>query len=344
MRLEDTGFTSFLFLSVQQVIITGNKSTRMVGYVRRSFSMEAAEVKKGFSYYIKRDYLLYLMLVIPVAYILTFKYAPMYGIQIAFKNYNIFEGINSSPWNQYETFKQIFSSKQFFQVVRNTMVLNGLDLIVGFPAPIILAILLNELIWTRFKRASQTILYLPHFLSWVIIGGIVAQLFSPTGMLNSLIVDMGGQTYPFLTDKYVWVVTYVFVGVWQNAGWGTILYLAAMTGIDHQLYEAAEADGAGRLRKIWHITLPGIRSTIVILLILQLGNIMAINFDRPFNIQNNLVMDFGDVISTYVYRVGIQSADFSLGTAVGLFQSVICMIFLLSSNFISRKLGEDGIW
>lgn len=306
--------------------------------------MEVAAVKKGFSYYIKRDYLLYLMLVIPIAYILTFKYAPMYGIQIAFKNYNIFEGINSSPWNQFETFKQIFSSKQFFQVVRNTTVLNALDLIVGFPAPIILAILLNELIWTRFKRASQTILYLPHFLSWVIIGGIVAQLFSPTGMLNSLIVDMGGQTYPFLTDKYVWVGTYVIVGVWQNAGWGTILYLAAMTGIDNHLYEAAEADGAGRLRKIWHITLPGIRPTIVILLILQLGNIMAINFDRPFNIQNNLVMDFGDVISTYVYRVGIQSADFSLGTAIGLFQSVICMIFLLSSNFISRKLGEDGIW
>lgn len=301
-------------------------------------------VKKRLSYYLKRDYLLYLMLVIPVAYILTFKYAPMYGIQIAFKNYNIFEGINSSPWNQFETFKQIFSSKQFFQVVRNTIVLNGLDLIVGFPAPIILAILLNELIWTKFKRASQTILYLPHFLSWVIIGGIVAQLFSPTGMLNSLIVDLGGKSFPFLTDKFVWVGTYVFVGLWQNAGWGTILYLAAMTGIDHQLYEAAEADGAGRLRKIWHITLPGIRPTIVILLILQLGNIMAINFDRPFNIQNNLVMDFGDVISTYVYRVGIQTADFSLGTAVGLFQSVICMIFLLSSNFISRKLGDDGIW
>jgi putative aldouronate transport system permease protein len=306
--------------------------------------MEVAAVKKGFSYYIKRDYLLYLMLLIPVAYILTFKYAPMYGIQIAFKNYNIFDGINNSPWNQFETFKQIFSSKQFFQVVRNTIVLNGLDLIVGFPAPIILAILLNELIWTKFKRASQTILYLPHFLSWVIIGGIVAQLFSPTGMLNSLIVDMGGQGFPFLTDKYVWVGTYVLVGVWQNAGWGTILYLAAMTGIDNQLYEAAEADGAGRLRKIWHITLPGIRPTIVILLIFQLGNIMAINFDRPFNIQNNLVMDFGDVISTYVYRVGIQTADFSLGTAVGLFQSVICMIFLLSSNFFSRKLGEDGIW
>lgn len=299
---------------------------------------------KGVMYYIKRDFLLYLMLMIPVVYILLFKYSPMYGIQVAFKDYNIFQGINESPWNHFETFKQIFSSKQFFQVVRNTLVLNGLDLIVGFPAPIILAILINELVWPKFKKASQTILYLPHFLSWVIIGGIVAQLFSPTGMLNSFLVNMGGNAFPFLTDKYAWVGTYVLVGVWQNAGWGTILYLAAMTGIDNQLYEAAEADGAGRLRKIWHITLPGIRPTIVILMILQLGNIMAINFDRPFNIQNNLVMDFGDVISTYVYRVGIQSADFSLGTAVGLFQSVICLIFLISANYISRKLGDDGIW
>ncbi|MDR6879388.1 MULTISPECIES: sugar ABC transporter permease [Bacillales] len=300
--------------------------------------------KKGLLYYIKLDYLLYLMLLIPIAYIVTFKYAPMYGIQIAFKDYNIFQGVNMSPWNNFETFKQIFSSPQFYQVVRNTLMLNCLDLILGFPAPIVLAILLNELVWNKFKKISQTILYLPHFLSWVIIGGIVAQLLSPTGMLNSLISDMGGPSLPFLTNKYVWVATYSLIGVWQNAGWGTILYLAAMTGIDKQLYEAADADGAGRFRKIWHITLPGIRPTIVILLILQLGNIMAINFDRPFNIQNNLVMDFGDVISTYVYRVGIQSANFSIGAAVGLFQSVICLIFLVTSNFISRKLGENGIW
>jgi len=300
--------------------------------------------KKGLLYYIKHDFWLYLMLCIPVAYIVIFKYAPMYGIQIAFKDYNIFQGANASPWNDFATFKQIFSSPQFYQVVRNTLMLNGLDLIVGFPAPIILAILINELAWTRFKKISQTILYLPHFLSWVIIGGIVAQLLSPTGMLNSLITHLGGEPLPFLTNKYAWVATYAFVGVWQNAGWGTILYLAAMTGIDKQLYEAAEVDGAGRFGKIWNVTLPGIRSTIVILLILQLGNIMAINFDRPFNIQNNLVMDFGDVISTYVYRVGIQSANFSVGAAVGLFQSVICLIFLLSSNFISRKLGENGIW
>lgn len=300
--------------------------------------------KKGLFYYIKNDLMLYLMLLIPVAYIVTFKYAPMYGIQIAFKDYNIFQGVSMSPWNNFETFKQIFSSPQFFQVVRNTLMLNGLDLLVGFPAPIIMAILINELVWNKFKKVSQTILYLPHFLSWVIIGGIVAQLLSPTGMLNSVISHMGGQSLPFLTNKYVWVATYSLIGVWQNAGWGTILYLAAITGIDKQLYEAAEADGAGRFGKIWHVTLPGIRPTIVILLILQLGNIMAINFDRPFNIQNNLVMDFGDVISTYVYRVGIQSANFSVGAAVGLFQSVICLIFLLSSNFITRKLGENGIW
>lgn len=300
--------------------------------------------KKGFLYYIKRDIILYLMLIIPVAYILLFKYGSMYGIQIAFKDYNMFSGLSGSQWNNFATFKEIFASPQFYQVVRNTLVLNGLDLIVGFPAPIILAILINELVFKRFKKISQTILYMPHFLSWVIIGGIVSQLLSPTGMINSLITRMGGEALPFLTDKFAWIGTYSLVGVWQSAGWGTILYLAAMTGIDKELYEAADVDGAGRLRKIWHITLPGIRPTIAVLLILQLGNIMAINFDRPFTLQNNLVMDYGDVISTYVYRVGIQSANFSIGAAVGLFQSVICLIFLLASNFITKKLGGKGIW
>ncbi|MEH7273842.1 ABC transporter permease [Neobacillus vireti] len=300
--------------------------------------------KKGFLYYLKRDFIIYLMLVIPVAYILTFKYGSMYGIQIAFKDYNMFTGLSESTWNNFATFKEIFANPQFYQVVRNTLMLNGLDLIVGFPAPIILAILINELAFKKFKKISQTILYMPHFLSWVIIGGIVTQLLAPTGMVNSLITRMGGDALPFLTDKMAWVGTYSLVGVWQSAGWGTILYLAAMTGIDKELYEAADVDGAGRLRKIWHITLPGIRPTIAILLILQLGHIMAINFDRPFTLQNNLIMDYGDVISTYVYRIGIQSANFSIGAAVGLFQSVICLIFLVTSNFITKKLGGKGIW
>jgi putative aldouronate transport system permease protein len=313
--------------------------------LNKKTSIETSLIKKkGFLYYLKRDFIIYLMLVIPLAYILTFKYGSMYGIQIAFKDYNMFTGLSESTWNNFATFKEIFSNPQFFQVVRNTLVLNGLDLIVGFPAPIILAILINELAFKKFKKISQTILYMPHFLSWVIIGGIVTQLLAPTGMINSLITRMGGDSLPFLTDKLAWVGTYSLVGVWQSAGWGTILYLAAMTGIDKELYEAADVDGAGRLKKIWHVTLPGIRPTIAILLILQLGHIMAINFDRPFTLQNNLVMDYGDVISTYVYRVGIQSANFSIGAAVGLFQSVICLIFLVSSNFITKKLGGKGIW
>ena len=300
--------------------------------------------KKGLFYYIRKDFLLYLMLLIPVAYIVTFKYAPMYGIQIAFKDYNIFQGVSKSPWNHFETFKQIFSSPQFYQVVRNTLMLNGLDLIVGFPAPILLAILLNELVWKKIQKGKPDH---PVSAAFPVLGHYRrnrCQLLSPTGMINALISHTGGEPFPFLTNKYAWVATYALVGVWQNAGWGTILYLAAMTGIDKQLYEAADADGAGRLRRIWHITLPGIRPTIVILLILQVGNIMAVNFDRPFNIQNNLVMDFGDVISTYAYRIGIQSANFSVGAVVGLFQSVICLIFLVTTNFLTRKLGENGIW
>jgi putative aldouronate transport system permease protein len=301
-------------------------------------------IKKGFFYYIKRDFMLYIMLIIPLAYILIFKYGSMYGVQIAFKDYNIFQGITKSPWNNFETFKQIFKTPQFYEVVRNTLMLNGLDLVLGFPTPIILAILINELVWVKFKKVSQTVLYLPHFLSWVIIAGIASQVLSSTGMVNSIIKNLGGAGVPFLTNQFNWVITYVLVGAWQNAGWGTILYLAAIAGIDKQLYEAADVDGAGRLKKIWHITLPGIKPTISILLVLQLGNIMAISFDRPYLMQNSLVMDYGDVISTYVYRVGIQAGNFSIATAVGLFQSVICLVFLLSANFITNKLGEQGIW
>jgi putative aldouronate transport system permease protein len=228
--------------------------------------------------------------------------------------------------------------------VGNTLLLNFLDLVAGFPAPIILAVLINELQLKTFKKVSQTILYLPHFLSWVIIGGITMQLFSSNGMVNAMIRAMGGATVPFLSEQWHWLATYVLIGVWQSAGWGTILYLAAITGIDAQLYEAADVDGAGRLSKIWHITLPGIKPTIIILLILQLGRIMAIGFDRPFVLGNSMVNNLSDVISTYVYRVGIQSGNFSVGAAVGLFQSVICMVFLIGANYISEKCGEQGIW
>lgn len=304
--------------------------------------------KKGTStllYDIKRDYRLYLLLLFPMLYYIIFKYIPMYGVIIAFKDYNLFQGILKSQWVGLQVFTEIFSSPEFYRALRNTLLLNLMDLFFSFPAPIFLAIILNEIRVTWFKRTAQTIFYLPYFLSWVIIGGIAYQLFSPTtGLVNVFLKSAGFPTIPFLTEKFNWIVSYLGIGIWQSAGWGTIIYLAAMTGINSELYEAAQVDGAGRLRQIWHITLPGIKPTIIILLILNLGRILASTFDRPFVIGNSFVMDYSDVISTYVYRVGIQSMRYSLATAVGLFQSLVGMIFLIISNYIANKSGEQGIW
>jgi putative aldouronate transport system permease protein len=195
-----------------------------------------------------------------------------------------------------------------------------------------------------FKRLSQTILYIPHFISWVIIGGIVYQLFgTQSGMINNLLGSFGIDALPFLTDKHWWLVIYLLTGVWQSAGWGTILYLAAMTGINRELFEAAEVDGAGRFKRIWHITLPGVKTTIVTLLIINLGHMMTIGFDRPFVIGNKAVLDYSDVLSTFVYRTGLESGQYTLATVVGLFQAVVGMIFVLSANFASKKLTDEGI-
>jgi putative aldouronate transport system permease protein len=301
--------------------------------------------RKRSLYYLRRDALLYLLLVLPIGYYLLFKYVPMYGITVAFKNYNIFKGVFRSPWAGLAAFKEIFSMREFYRSIRNTLVLNGLDLVVGFPAPIILALLLNELRSQAYKRTAQTILYLPHFLSWVVIGGIVYQVFAPSyGIVSSVLGAVGLKPIPFLTKGPLWAATYVGVGVWQNIGWGSIIYLAAISGISPELYEAAEMDGAGRLRKMWSITLPGIRATIVILLILGVGRIASIGFDRPYVLGNQLVMEYQDVISTFVYRVGIQSVRFTIATAVGLFQSVVGLAFLLSAQFIADKAGETGLW
>ncbi|MGG4048660.1 ABC transporter permease [Paenibacillus favisporus] len=304
----------------------------------------AAKRKNNFLYYIKRDGLLYFLLLLPMAYILIFKYAPIYGLVMAFQDYNIFEGISGSEWVGLDVFRFIFEQDSFYRALKNTLVLNVLDLIAGFPAPILLAILLNEVRQAKFKKMTQTVLYLPHFLSWVIIGGMVYLMFSNGGMINNFLSSFGLERIEFLSRKIPWLITYIAVGVWQNIGWGTIIYLAAITGINRELYEASDIDGCSRLRKMWHITLPGIKSTINILLILQIGRMVSIGFDRPFVMGNSLVSDYSDVISTFVYRVGISSGDFSQATAVGLFQSVVGLILLLSANFVAKKLGEDGIW
>ncbi|MHA7751338.1 MULTISPECIES: ABC transporter permease [Paenibacillus] len=278
-------------------------------------------------------------------YFLIFKYIPMYGVTIAFKEFNMFQGVWKSPWVGLDAFREIFLMKDFYKVLRNTVLLNLLDLLVSFPAPIVLAVLLNEIRIKWFKKGAQTILYLPHFISWVIIGGMVYQLLSTnTGLVNILLKSSGVKAIPFLTEPVYWVITYVGSGVWQNAGWGTIIYLAALAGINKELYEAAEVDGAGRLRKIWNITLPGIKPTIMILLIINIGHMASIGFERPFVLGNPLVTDVSDVISTFVYKVGVQSARFTIATAIGLFQAVVGLIFLLSSNYISKKVTDQGIW
>lgn len=298
--------------------------------------------------YMRRYWQLYVMLFLPIVYFIIFKYIPMVYIQIAFKKYSIVQNVWEMPWaknNGMQYFIKAFKNKDFIRSIRNTLMLNMLDLVVGFPAPIIFALILNELRFPRFKKAVQTIAYMPHFLSWVIIASLSLQLFAPTsGFVNLLITKLGGEAIPFLNESKHWVGTYTMIGVWQSFGWNSIVYLAAIAGINPELYEAASVDGAGRFRKMWHITLPGIRSTIVVLLIMNLGNILSSSFDRPYAMQNNTVMDVANVISTFVYTNGIKGLQFSLTTAVGLFQSVICVIFLLLSNWLSRKLGERGIW
>lgn len=296
------------------------------------------------AFYLKRDWILYLLLVVPMGFLYLFFYQPMYGLLMAFKDYTITSTIWDSPWTGLSVFKEVFGMKEFYTVLRNTLGLNLLDLVTGFPAPIILALFLNEVGSKWFKRTSQTLLYLPHFLSWVIIASLMYQLFSPkTGLVNILLTRLGGAPVPFLTENWHWVVTYNLVGIWQSAGWGTIIYLAAMAGINPELYEAALADGAGRLRRIWHITLPGIKSTIIVLLIINLGRITGSSFDRNYNMMNPLVMNAANVISIFVYDVGLRSLRFNLATAVGVFQSVVGFILVLFTNYIAEKSGEQGI-
>lgn len=302
--------------------------------------------RKSFNY-LRKYWTLYLMLVLPITFFVIFRYIPMTYIQVAFKKYSIVQSVWEMPWADnggFEYFIKAFSNRDFLYALRNTIMLNLLDLVVGFPAPIILALLLNELTFKRFKRITQTIVYMPHFLSWIIISGLALHLLAPsTGLVNIVLNRLGFASIPFLNEPTHWVWTYVFLGIWQSVGWNTIIYLAAITGINPELYEAASMDGAGRFGKIWHITLPGLRPTIIILLILSLGRILGSEFDRPYSLANALVNNVSNVIATFVYTNGIRGLQFSLTTAVGLFQSVICVIFLFAANALAKKYGDRGI-
>ena len=301
---------------------------------------------KGYSWktYLKRYWTLYLLLVLPVAFFILFRYTPMAYILQGFKKNNILIPPWKVEWaknNGMQWFMKAFKDRDFLNALKNTIFLNLLDLVIGMPMPIIMALLLNELAFPKYKRITQTVLYLPHFLSWVIISSITLRMFATNdGIVNKLL----GTSIPFFGDANHWRASYIVLGIWKECGWNTIIYLAALTGINPELYEAAEVDGATRLQKIWHVTLPGIRSTIIILLIMNLGHILGSEFDRPFTLQNPLVKEASKTISIYVYEKGINGQQYSLTTAVGLFQSVVCVIFLLMSNSLAKKFGERGIW
>lgn len=294
--------------------------------------------------YFAKTWQLYLMLIPPIIYFIIFKYLPIYNARLAFLDYNMFSGISGSTWNNFANFKEVFHSDQFYSVLGNTLILNLLDLACGFPVPILIALLLNELASDKIKNTTQTIIYIPYFLSWVVISGIVLQLFNSKGAVNTMLTALThGSPVNFLGDPGHWIAVYVLSGIWQGAGYSTIIYLAALSTVDETLYEAAYIDGAGRFSRIWHITLPGIKSTIVTMLILSAGNVINIGFDRPYMMGNALVQDVCDVISTYVYHTGLQGGRFDYSTAVGLFQSVVSFVLLIIVNKISKKLGEEGI-
>ncbi|MGI6691139.1 MAG: ABC transporter permease [Christensenellales bacterium] len=301
--------------------------------------------RKQFSDYMRGHWQYYAMLLLPIIYYAVFRYRPIAGLTVAFKDYNMFLGAAASKWVGLKNFKAVFAMSDFYRALKNTLVINVIGTIVCFPAPILLALFLNEIQNERFKRITQNILYLPHFISWVIIGGMAYQVFSSsTGLMNAAIRALTGSTIPFLTDAGWWLVTYFLISLWRSTGWGAIVYLSAITGIDPAIYEAAKVDGASRFRTMFSITLPNILGTIVIMLILNIGSLMYIGFEQPLTLQNSAVMQNADVLSTYVYRVGTQNARYSIATAVGLFQSVINFILLLSANSISKKLTGNAIW
>ena len=293
----------------------------------------------------RRHWVLYAMLVLPILFFFVFSYVPMVNLLQAWSQNNVIASVWETNWVGWQHFERAFGLQPFRDALRNTLMFSFLDLLFGFPAPIILALLLNELKFPRFKRITQTISYMPFFLSWIIVGGMVVILFSTdVGAVNNIIYDFFGTRIPFLTNSVIWVFVNVFTAIWRTLGWNTIIYLAAITSINPELYEAADIDGASRLRKMWHVTLPGIRPVIVVLLVLTLGGILGADLARFYTMENFLVRNVSIVIPIFIYEWGLQSFQFSLATAVGMFQSIIGTFLLLSGNWLVKKLGGNGFW
>ena len=301
--------------------------------------------KRNLGHEIKQNWLLYLMILPGLLYFLIFKYAPMGGLVIAFQNYFPFLGIKGSQWVGLEHFRRFFTSGDFSMLMRNTLILFGLNLVFAFPASIILAIALNEVRNTRFKKSVQTIVYLPHFISWVIVVSIFYVLLTTEGgAINNVIASRGGNKIPFLTDPRWFRPLYIIQEIWKGAGWGSIVYLASLTNVDQQLYEAADLDGASRMQMIWHVTLPSIRPTIITMLILKVGDVLELGFEHVYVMLNSLNRGVAEIFDTFVYTAGITNGQLSFSTAVGFFKSIVGLILVIFANRLAKKVGEEGVY
>ena len=295
----------------------------------------------------KKYWMAYLLVLPVIAYFLIFKYKPLYGLIIAFKNFRPGKGVWGSPWADsfgFQHFIDFFQSYYFVRLLRNTLTISLSSLIFSFPAPIILALLLNELKSDKFKRVVQTISYLPHFVSLVVICALVREFVSADGLITNLMNLMGYPERSLLSDPKLFVPVYVISGIWTSCGWGAIIYLAALSGIDTELYDAAKIDGAGRWKLTLHVTLPGISGTMIIMFLLRIGSIMNVGYEKIILLYNSGIYETADVISTYVYRSGLENKQYSYSSAVGLFDNVVNFIIILIFNKISKKVTEVGLW
>ena len=288
---------------------------------------------------------LYVLILPPIIYVAIFSYVPMYGVLLAFKQYMPLEGIIGSPWVGFSHFEQFFSSPSSWRIIKNTILISIYSLVAGFPLPILLAVALNEVRIQWFKKSVQMLTYAPYFISSVVLVGIVMQVLDPRiGLINQFIQLFGGDPINFMGDPQSFRSIYVWMGIWQGTGYGAIIYLAALAGVSKDLQEASIIDGASKVRRIWHVDLPSIRSTIVILLVLSIGGIMSVGFETIYLMQNNLNLSVSEIISTYVYKVGLINSNYGFSTAIGLFNSIINLILLIIANFTARKLTDSGLW
>ena len=292
----------------------------------------------------RQNPLLYWMLAPVLLYVLIFNYVPMFGLVISFQDYSLTRGVLGSKWIGLKNFEDFFSSMYFGRTLGNTLILSGLDLLVCFPAPIILALMLNEVSCLRFKKTIQTVSYMPHFISMVVVAGLIKEFCSSTGVVAQFVQLLGGTPQSYISQPQYFRAIFTVSQVWQTIGFNSIVFLAALSGIDMQLYEAAKIDGAGRLRQLWHVTLPGIIPTIIIMLILRCGAIMNVNFEKVLLLYSPSTYATADVISTYVYRAGIIKQKIGYSTAVGLFNSVVSLMLVLGANYLSNKFTDSGLF